>query len=288
MRGREALFALSGIIVSAGVTYGATRLSHAHPDAGAGVATSGGEEGSRPDGEEEAGIDPAMVANANLVRSLYECSQKKASLLDDKAQLEQDLESARTGEADAGHAAMARRVARRDLSQGDWKKLATTGTIRYALPCASFDPTPEALRRLSLAPRDVAAVRSAFGGARAAAWARIQPLCAAAVGSNAASMLGLDSCPQVILEAEKATSEADADTAMRAVGAVKAGLADPSAVPAGDAVVAAFLVLTGVAKDAESRLASVLGPESARDVVYGNGSCSRISEFSSPALASER
>jgi hypothetical protein len=70
---------------------------------------------------------------------------------------------------------------------------------------------------------------------------------------------------------------------MRAVGAVKAGLADPSTVPSDDPVGAAFLVLTGVAKDAEKRLGSVLGPEDAHSAVYGAGSCGRTSEFSSAA-----
>jgi hypothetical protein len=44
---------------------------------------------------------------------------------------------------------------------------------------------------------------------------------------------------------------------------------------------AAFLVLTGVAKDAEKRLGSVLGPEDAHSAVYAAGSCGRTSEFSS-------
>jgi hypothetical protein len=74
-------------------------------------------------------------------------------------------------------------------------------------------------------------------------------------------------------------SPADADRAMRAVGALKAGLAEQSAIPLPDPVGTAFLVLTGVAKDAENRLGSILGPEDARAVVYGSGNCSRISEF---------
>jgi hypothetical protein len=286
MSGRDALLALGSGILGAVVAYGATRLSHGHSDATPAVSPVATESagGGKVDEKHDAAVDPAMVANANLVRSLYECSQRETSLLEAKARVEADG----TAEADAGHVTLARRIARRDLSQGDWKKLAVAGTIRYALPCASFDPTPDVLARLSLAPRDVPAVRSAFAAARDSAWARVQPSCATAVGPGAANMLGLDLCPQVILESEKAASPADADTAMRAVGAVRAGLVDPSAIPAGDPVGNAFLALTGVAKDAEARLASLLGPENARAVVYGNGACSRISEFSSPVLESGR
>jgi hypothetical protein len=42
---------------------------------------------------------------------------------------------------------------------------------------------------------------------------------------------------------------------------------------------AAFLVFTGIAKDAESQLASVLGPDDARVAVFGDGTCSHMSEF---------
>jgi len=158
--------------------------------------------------------------------------------------------------------------------------MASVGTIRYLLPCASFNPTPEVLDRLGLAPRDVPAVQSAFAAARDTAWTQIRPLCATAAGSmTTADSLGLDSCPQVILDAERTKDPAAADRAMRAVGAVKAGLADPSAIPPDDPVAAAFVVMTGVAKDSEGRLGSVLGPEDAHSVVYGNGSCGHTSEF---------
>jgi hypothetical protein len=75
---------------------------------------------------------------------------------------------------------------------------------------------------------------------------------------------------------------------MRAVGAVKAGVADPSAIRSDDPVGTAFLILTGVAKDAENQLSSVLGPEDARAAVYGNGSCGHTSEFISSGRESEQ
>jgi hypothetical protein len=278
MSRRDGLFALSGGIIGATAAFGVLWLSNARSHASPRQPTTGTTEGGQDDGD--AGVDPAMVANANLVESLHVCSQALASAMDDKVQLEQQLEAERMAEADAGRSAQARRMARRDPSQSDWKQMASVGTIRYRLPCASFNPTPEGLDRLGLAPRDVPTIQGAFAAARDTAWTQIRPLCATAAGSvTTAENLGLDSCPQVILAAERAQDPAAADRAMRAVGSVKAGLADPSAIPSDDPVAAAFVALTGVAKDAEGRLGSVLGPEDAHSIVYGDGSCGRTSEF---------
>jgi hypothetical protein len=283
------LFALGGGVIGAVVTYGSIRLSNVHSDsapqgdiAPIGIAEHGG-----PDGD--ASLDPAMMANANLTQSLYECSQRLGRLADDKIRLEQEIDDERSAQADASRSAQARRIARRNLSQDDWKQLAGVGTIRYVLPCASFDPTPDVVGRLGLAPHDIPAIRSAFVAARDAAWTQIRPLCSTAAGSAAAAdRLGLDSCPEVILNAERMASPADADRAMRAVGALKAGLVEQSAFPFADPVGTAFLVLTGVAKDAENRLGSILGPEDARAVVYGSGNCSRISEFPGSGRQADR
>lgn len=286
MTRRERLFTLSGGVIGAVVAYGLVRLSNAHSDT---VSRGDVVAGAAEDEQGKDPNDPAMVANAHLTTSLEECSQGLARLNDENARLEHRLEAEQMAEADASRSAQARRSARRDPSQSDWKQMASTGTIRYLLPCASFSPTPEVLDRLGLAPRDVPAIQSAFAAARGAAWAQIRPLCATATGSaTTADRLGLDSCPQVILDSARATNPAAADNAMRAVGAVKAGVADPSAIRSDDTVGTAFLVLTGVAKDAENQLSSVLGPEDARAAVYGNGSCGHTSEFISSARESEQ
>jgi hypothetical protein len=289
MTGREALFTVSGGVVGAIVVYGSIRLSDARPDVPPRdvVAIRTAEDGRDTGGD--ASVDPAMVANANLVESLRECSQRVARLTDEGSRVEQQLEAERMAEADASRSAQARRLARRDPSPSDWRQMASAGTIRYLLPCASFNPAPEVLDRLGLSTRDVPTIQTAFAAARDAAWTQIRPLCAVAAGSTAtADRLGLDSCPQVILDAERATNPAAADGAIRAVGAMKAGLADPSTMPPDDPVATTFLVMTGVAKDAENRLGSAIGPEDARFAVYGNGSCGRTSEFSSAAGALAR
>ncbi len=102
--------------------------------------------------------------------------------MDDKDHNEQQIEAERFAEADASQFAQARRLARRDPSQSDWKLMASAGTIRYLLPCASFNPTPEIADSLGLAPRDVPAIQSAFAAARDTAWTQIRPLCATASG----------------------------------------------------------------------------------------------------------
>jgi hypothetical protein len=283
--GREALFTLIGCVVGA-VVVGGFWLAGTRSDVPprGGIVAIASAQNDRLDSE---GADPAMVANANLVESLRECSQKVAQLSDDESRVEQQLEAERMAEADASRAAQARRLARRDPSQSDWKQMASAGTIRYLLPCSSFNQTPEVLDRLGLAPRDVPAIQSAFAAARVTAWTQIRPLCAAAAGSTVtADRLGLDACPQVILDTERATNPAAADGALRVVGAAKAGLADPSLIPSDDPVAVTFLVMTGVAKDAENRLGAVLGPDDARFAVYGNAGCGRTFEFSSTAAAS--
>jgi hypothetical protein len=99
---------------------------------------------------------------------------------------------------------------------------------------------------------------------------------------NAADKLGLEACPQLILSSERTTNPNAADIAMRAVAAAKAGLSDPSALPAGDAVTTTFLALTSVAKDAENHIGAQLGPDEAQVAVYGTNDCSHMVNFPGP------
>src|ERR1700722_2604520 len=207
MSRREGLFALSGCVTGALVTYGAIGLFDAQAGAAptGEVPTLGPPQDSRPE-PEEASVDPAMVANANLVESLRECSQRLSLLSEDDSRAERQLEAERMAEADASRSAQARRLARRDPSQSDWKQMASVGTVRYLLPCASFNPAPEVLDRLGLAPRDVAPVQSAFTAARDTAWSQIRPLCAAAAGSTATGGISrMDLWPQRPIHAEMTT-----------------------------------------------------------------------------------
>jgi hypothetical protein len=224
-----------------------------------------------------------MLANANLSQSLSECSHQLALVTEENVRLEQQLETERNAAADAGKSALARRIARRDLSLDDWKQLARTGTVKYVLPCASFNPSPETIDGLGLEARDIPVVRDAFVAARAVAWGQVRPLCASAVGSlNAADRLGLEACPQLILSSEKTRNPNAADVAMRAVAATRAGLSNPSALPAGDPVAATFYALTAVAKDAENHIGAQLGPDEAQVAVYGTNNCSHMVDFPGP------
>jgi hypothetical protein len=75
-----------------------------------------------------------MIANANLSQSLSECSHQLALVTEENVRIEQQLDTERDASADAGKSALARRIARRDLSLDDWKQLAPTGTVKYAHP----------------------------------------------------------------------------------------------------------------------------------------------------------
>jgi hypothetical protein len=282
MTRRERLFSSTGVVLGVVLGAGLLGLTNLGRDAGGRHATVGQSTAGAPLAPDaaDAGADPAMAANANLVESLYECSRRLASVTDDDVKLEEELGAERLANRDAGGSSQARRVARRNLSQKDWAQLAGSGTIKYVLPCASFNPSPEIVDQLGLAQGDVPMVRDAFAAARGAAWAQLRPLCAAAVGSaEAADKLGLDACPQLILDTEVEANPDDADSAMRAVASVRAGLLDPSTLPMRDPTLTTFLTMTLIARDAESRIAAQLGPEEARTVAYGRNACSRMVEF---------
>jgi hypothetical protein len=282
--GREALFTV-GVV---GLIVGLLGLASSR---GAPVQQSAAAERAAEDrvGDSNMSTDPAMVANANLAERLRDCDRQVARLSDEKSLLEQQISDERAEAADASRSALARRIARRDLSQDDWKELARTGTIRYVLPCASFNPGEETMNRLGLAPRDVLVIQDAFAAARNAAWSRIRPVCAMALGNaGEADTLGLDLCPKVILDSAKMANPRAADDAMRAVAAVRAGFADPSTIPSSDSVGTTFLVMTAVAKDAEFRIGSQLGPDDVRAMVYGNNGCTHTTEFNGPGATPDR
>jgi hypothetical protein len=188
---RERIFALSGAVLGFGLCLGvlatASLLRTQPPPGGVPIAVPS----DRPPvaTETDSSVDPAMLANANLSESLSECSRQLALVTEENARLEQQLDAEHDA-ADAGKSALARRIARRDLSLDDWKQLARTGTVKYVLPCESFNPSPETIDGLGLEPHDIPVVRDAFVAARAVAWGQVRPLCAVAVGSAAANMAG--------------------------------------------------------------------------------------------------
>jgi hypothetical protein len=281
--GRETLFAVGG---GAGLIVGLVGLVSPRRAPVQGFALESVDRAQNV--EAAANDDPAMIANARLAEDLVQCSRQLERFSDEKALLEQQISDERAAVADASQSALARRIARRDLSQSDWKELARTGKIRYVLPCASFNPPPETMNKLGLAPRDVPVIHDAFDAARGTAWTQIRPFCVAALGNaREADILGLDLCPKVILDSAEASDPRAAADAMRAVGTVRAGLADPSTIPSSDPVGAAFLAMTSIAKDAELRIGSELGPDDVRAMVYGNNGCIHTAEFNASGLSHE-
>jgi hypothetical protein len=277
--GREKLFALGGGVI--GLALGCGLVALAYRGEG---STATHPSKNHPSDDADAGEDPAMAANAALAESLRECTQKLATLTEDKADLLRQLEAARKA-ADAVSAASPQGPLK-IVSQDDWKNLSRTGTIRYLLPCAAFNPQQGVMDRLGIGSRDVPIVRDAFAAARNAAWSQIRPLCVQAVGNAAtADQLGFDACPRIILASAKTANANEADNAMRAVSAVQAGLADRSTLRSGDPVTTTLLALTGMAADAESRVGSRYGAEDTRRIVYGDNACSRMVELGGPGPA---
>jgi hypothetical protein len=277
--GREKLFALGGGVI--GLALGCGLVALAYRGEG---STATHPSRNHPGDDADAGEDPAMAANAALAESLRECTRKLTILTEDKQDLLRQLEAARKS-ADAVSAASPQGPLK-ILSDDDWKGMSRTGAIRYLLPCAAFNPQQGVMDRLGIGARDVPVVRDAFAAARNAAWSQIRPLCVQAVGNAAtADQLGFDSCPRLILASAKTANPNDADNAMRAVSAVKAGVADRSSLASGDPVTTTLLALTGMAADAESRVASRYGAEDARRIVYGDNACSRMIELGGPGPA---
>jgi hypothetical protein len=281
---RERLFALSGTVLGFGLCYGVLAIASVLRTQPPGESPIAKPLDSAPASmQADSSIDPAMVANANLTQSLGECSHQLALVTEENVRLEQQLDAEHNAASDAGKSALTRRIARRDLSLDDWKQLARTGTVKYVLPCASFNPSPETINGLGLEPHDIPVVREAFVAARAVAWGQVRPLCASAVGSlNAADGLGLEARPQLILSSARTANPNAADVAMRAVAATRAGLSEPPALAQGDPVVATFFALTAVAKDAENHIGAQLGPDAARVAVYGTNDCSHVVNFPGP------
>lgn len=128
MTGREALFAGGG---GAGLILGLLGLviPRRAPIAECPTPEPAAEDAVR-EADANAGSDPAMIANANLAETLRDCSRQIVRLADEKSLLEQQISDERAAAADASRSAVARRIARRDLSQSDWKELALAARPR--------------------------------------------------------------------------------------------------------------------------------------------------------------
>lgn len=239
--------------------------------------------------------DPQVAANRNLVRQIGEYRHRLESLSGEKTELETKLKKSEEALSAAKDGAPVSLKNDFDLDQNDWKELAKDGSIKFRTPCIDgkgkgWNPSPEKLDKLGLAPQDGPVLNEAYKRSSERLWGVIKPLCAAAVGSaDVASKIGPDTCVHLVLDTESEKDPAAADAARKLVGQMRSG---DVPMPAPNTpeyeklnpVTKMFLSLTGANKELESDLAQSFGPEEAHRLAYEDGMCAWQSHFGgSPA-----
>jgi hypothetical protein len=222
---------------------------------------------------ESTNADPLLVANANLTGSIAEYKRRLEAIEAQKVTVEKQLKEAK----DRLAASDARPTPVRDeydLSQDDWKDLAKAGEVKARFPCPdadSWNPSPDALSSLGLAPQDAAPIHDAMQESAERIWAAVRPLCVQALDGNAkvADKLGPSICQRFVLGSPDDLSE-DTNEEIRKVAAIRAGIlpmpSDPGALGLYGQMV---YTLSGESKALEQQIAQSLGPDTAHRVVFG-------------------
>lgn len=260
----------------------------------AGIGPDGLTKGATAEGQKEfdakvananANGDPLASANENLVSQVSEYKKRLEAIATQKTELEKklattekQLEAAREG----GTVGPAKHEF--DLSQDDWKELAKNSTIKARIPClreSEWNVKKENLDKLGLAPQDAATIKSAYKHSTDKMWAKIKPLCAAALGSaEAAEKIGPSTCQFLVLDIEEGKDPDAAKAAMKLVGEVRGGVRPPPGPnDAVNPVYGMFMAVTNSIHDFEAHLAQSMGPEDAHRVTYSDGLCMGSSQW---------
>lgn len=230
--------------------------------------------------------DPLANANRNLVDQVSDYRRRLDTLAEQKTQLEAKLASSEKQlEAARANGTAPREKNEFDLDPNEWKSLAETATIKARTPCVretSWEPTPETLNKLGLAPADGAILKNAYAHSNERVWNALRPICAAALGSaEVAARLGANTCQHLVLDLERRKDGPAVEEAMAFVGEVRAGIRpmpEPNA-PI-HPVAKMFLAVTGESKAFEAELAQSLGPEEAHRVTFAEDMCMSQSTWS--------
>lgn len=227
----------------------------------------------------EADGDPTALANQNLVTQVSEYKKRLEAIAVQKNELEKklsstekQLEAAREG----GTVAPAKHEF--DLGPEEWKELAKEGTIKARTPCQrekTWEPSPDALQKLGLAPHEAPVLKDAYKRSNDRLWATIKPLCAAALGSaEVAEKVGRSTCEHLVLDVERHKDSEAVGEAMRQVGEMRAGTRPmPGPNEPMHPVVKMFLAVTAEQTLFENDLAQSLGPEDAHRVTFSSELC---------------
>ncbi len=286
-----------------GVYEGKVAVSHAgeRVELTAGETAQAGADGVRRSGDLGAGqkayddkrtaaaeAEAVATANENLVGQVSDYRRRLELIAQQKGELEDKLKKTEEKLAAADGAAPRAR-SDFDLTVDDWKELAKDGTMKMAIPCAKsngWQPKPETLNQLGLAPQDAATLQAAYAKSTQRQWANVRPLCAQVLGNvEAADKVGIGSCRHVILDLGRANDPAGTDEAMREVAEIRAGLRampGPNDPIAQNPVFKMFWGVTGEMASFENDLAQSFGPEEAHRLAYADGMCVGHSTWGGP------
>jgi ferric-dicitrate binding protein FerR (iron transport regulator) len=223
--------------------------------------------------------DPLSTANENLVSQVSEYRKRLEAIASQKNDLEKKLATTEKQlEAARADGAVGPAKNEYDLSAEDWKELAQKGSVKARIPCmreSEWNVSPDKLNHLGLAPQDAATLKGAYKYSTERMWAKIKPLCTAALGSaEAAEKVGPSTCQFLILDLEEGKDPDAAKAAMKLVGEVRGGLKPaPGPNDPTNPVYSMFMAVTNSIHDFENNLAQSFGPEEAHRITYADGIC---------------
>lgn len=222
---------------------------------------------------------PLEAANQSLVAQVGDYRRRLDALAEQKASLEAKLQTSEK-QLEAARANGTAPLAKHefDLEPSDWKALAAEGTVKARIPCfrkSGWEPSPDSLNKLGLAPSDAAPIKNAYTHSNDRVWSVIKPLCIAAIGNpEVVDRLGPNTCQHLLLDIERSKDNEATDRAMAFVGEVRAGERPmPGPNEPIHPVTKMFLAVTGEAKAFESELAQSFGPEEAHRLTYAEDMC---------------
>lgn len=218
------------------------------------------------------GNEAWLQANANLAETVREYKNRLATNQAERATIEARLKQAETKLAIAENDGAALR-SEFDLTKEDWIELAKDGIVKARYPCndsKSWEPKPDRLTELGLAPQDGPAVSRALAETWQRAWEVVRPLCEQAIGNKElVEKLSLSGCTSLI---RKLGSDDDG----KIVSETKAGLRpmpDPNDLSPRARM---MFAQTNAMKTFEDALSPAIGPADAHRVAYDDalGMCS--------------
>jgi len=217
-----------------------------------------------------AGGTAAAAANAETHAKLEQLQASQARAKRQLEEYERDIEKL---EQSAG---LRRTRHEYDLTNEDWAKFQREGTLKFRLPCGGEReavPSDEVLQQLGLAPTDRETIARAYANSRKRRWDTLGPLCAKALGTtqDVAERVGLGPCQSIVMEYGM-RFDGPLKTFRRVAG-YRAGLGELSPPDQRSILEQLFLMLTGEISAFEADLATTLGPDEAKEIVFNKGLC---------------